>query len=60
MDAAGNAYVTGFTGSDQTSFPVKVGPELAYNLGARDAFVATGMEDGVVEGYERLDKVLAG
>jgi uncharacterized protein YndB with AHSA1/START domain len=26
----------------------------------RDAFVATGMESGVVEGYERLDEVLAG
>jgi uncharacterized protein YndB with AHSA1/START domain len=25
----------------------------------RDAFVASGMETGVVEGYERLDEVLA-
>lgn len=27
---------------------------------ARDGMVASGMETGVVEGYERLDKVLAG
>jgi uncharacterized protein YndB with AHSA1/START domain len=26
----------------------------------RDAFVASGMEEGVVEGYERLDELLAG
>jgi hypothetical protein len=43
VDSAGNAYVTGETGSDQTTFPVKVGPKLTYsgsggNLG--DAFVA--------------------
>ena len=28
VDKAGNAYVTGLTGSDQTTFPVKVGPSL--------------------------------
>ena len=28
VDAAGNAYVTGTTESDQTTFPVKVGPDL--------------------------------
>lgn len=27
---------------------------------ARDAMIASGMETGVVEGYERLDEVLAG
>jgi uncharacterized protein YndB with AHSA1/START domain len=26
----------------------------------RDAFVASGMEDGVVDSYERLDELLAG
>ncbi len=26
----------------------------------RDAFVASGMEEGVIEGYERLDELLAG
>jgi beta-propeller repeat-containing protein len=39
VDTLGNAYVTGFTKSDQSSFPVKVGPDLTWNLG-RDVFVA--------------------
>ena len=46
VDSAGNAYVTGFTGSDQTSFPVKVGPDVTYNLGIQDAFVAKVKADG--------------
>jgi uncharacterized protein YndB with AHSA1/START domain len=33
---------------------------LVDSFEARDAFVASGMEAGVVEGYERLDEVLAG
>jgi len=40
VDAAGNAYVTGDTWSDRTTFPVKVGPSLTYNVGGYDAFVA--------------------
>jgi uncharacterized protein YndB with AHSA1/START domain len=32
---------------------------LVDSFEARDAFVASGMEAGVVEGYERLDEVLA-
>jgi hypothetical protein len=39
VDAAGNAYVTGGTNSNQASFPVIVGPDLTLN-GYRDAFVA--------------------
>jgi len=39
VDSAGNAYVTGATGSDQTSFPVLVGPDLTFNSSG-DAFVA--------------------
>ena len=39
VDSLGNAYVTGETSSDQTSFPVNSGPDLTYN-GATDAFVA--------------------
>lgn len=38
-DAAGNAYITGWTGSAATTFPVAVGPDLTYN-GGYDAFVA--------------------
>ena len=33
---------------------------LVDSFADRDAFVATGMESGVREGYERLDEVLAG
>ena len=32
---------------------------LVDSFESRDAFVASGMETGVVEGYERLDEVLA-
>ncbi|MFQ5748441.1 MAG: SBBP repeat-containing protein, partial [Planctomycetota bacterium] len=39
VDSSGNAYVTGLTQSDQTSFPVTVGPDLTFN-GLQDAFVA--------------------
>jgi hypothetical protein len=39
MDGAGNAYVTGWTWSDQSTFPVAVGPDLTHN-GRADAFVA--------------------
>jgi hypothetical protein len=39
VDAAGNAYVTGWTGSNQSSFPVNVGPDLTHN-GGNDVFVA--------------------
>lgn len=40
VDDAGNAYVTGFTNSTEASFPVLVGPDLSFNGGAFDAFVA--------------------
>ncbi len=36
------------------------GTSLVDSFEDRDAFVATGMETGVREGYERLDDVLAG
>ncbi len=39
LDSSGNAYVTGWTSSSETSFPVSVGPDLSYN-GGGDAFVA--------------------
>jgi hypothetical protein len=46
VDAAGNAYVVGNTDSTGTSFPVTVGPDLTYNGGATDAFVAKVEADG--------------
>ena len=51
VDAAGNAYVTGVTDSDQTTFPVKVGPDLTFNLGSLDAFVAKVKADGTALVY---------
>ncbi len=33
---------------------------LVDSFADRDAFVASGMESGVIEGYERLDELLAG
>src|SRR2546426_18702 len=33
VDSAGNAYVTGLTDSDETTFPVAVGPDLTFNVG---------------------------
>jgi uncharacterized protein YndB with AHSA1/START domain len=37
-----------------------VATSLVDSFEARDAFVASGMEEGVREGYERLDELLAG
>ena len=39
VDRAGDAYVTGWTVSTETSFPVTVGPDVSAN-GGGDAFVA--------------------
>jgi len=43
VDSAGNAYVAGFTASDEATFPVTVGPDLTFKGGSGfgyDAFVA--------------------
>jgi hypothetical protein len=40
VDAAGNACVTGFTNSSEVDFPVVAGPDLTYNGGENDAWVA--------------------
>jgi hypothetical protein len=43
VDAQGNAYVTGRTTSDETSFPVEAGYDMDYDdtgFGGADAFVA--------------------
>ncbi len=39
LDSSNNVYLCGLTLSDQTTFPVTVGPDLIYNFG-QDAFVA--------------------
>jgi hypothetical protein len=38
VDAAGNAYLAGLTSSNQSTFPVVIGPDLTHN-GAMDGFV---------------------
>ncbi len=40
VDGEGNAFVVGLTLSNEYSFPVRNGPDLTYNGGSRDAFVA--------------------
>jgi hypothetical protein len=40
VDRAGNAFIVGSTASTEATFPVKVGPDLSYNGGSNDAFVA--------------------
>ncbi|MGD8589760.1 MAG: SBBP repeat-containing protein [Chromatiales bacterium] len=40
LDKAGNNYITGYTYSDETTFPVTIGPDLTHNGGKIDAFVA--------------------
>jgi len=40
VDTAGRAYVVGLTYSTESTFPVRVGPDLTFNGGGVDAFVA--------------------
>jgi hypothetical protein len=40
LDGSGSAYVTGFTSSTPATFPVMAGPDLTYNGGTYDVFVA--------------------
>jgi hypothetical protein len=46
VDGYGFAYVTGDTASGETTFPETVGPDLDYNGGNSDAFVAKVSADG--------------
>ena len=40
VDPSGNVYVAGNTSSFESTFPVVVGPDLTFNGGGRDGFVA--------------------
>src|SRR4029079_11876722 len=55
VDSEGSAYVAGTTTSSQSSFPVKVGPQLTYGggtgVGARDGFVAKVNPEGTALVY---------
>ncbi|MGZ5468200.1 MAG: DUF7948 domain-containing protein [Candidatus Aminicenantales bacterium] len=46
VDGSGNAYITGYTDNSEASFPVTVGPDLTWNGGSSDAFVAKVNADG--------------
>jgi hypothetical protein len=50
VDAEGRAVVGGFTASNETNFPVKVGPDVKYN-GYGDAFVARVQASGLALEY---------
>jgi len=50
-DASDNAYITGYTYTPGTAFPVKAGPDLAFNGGSVDAFVAKVNADGTALDY---------
>jgi len=39
VDGSGNAYITGYTDSNETTFPVTMGPDLSFN-GEHDGFAA--------------------
>jgi hypothetical protein len=51
VDGAGNAYVSGATDSSEASFPVTVGPDLTFNGGSFDAFVAKVNATGTALAY---------
>jgi hypothetical protein len=46
IDGYGNAYITGYVGTTEATFPVTVGPDLTYNGGTYDAFVAKVIPSG--------------
>jgi len=64
VDATGAAYVTGFTGSSEATFPVVGGPDLTFNGGYTDAFVAKICPDTDIDtdsdGTDDCDEVVAG
>ena len=51
VDSTGHAYVTGYTDPDEGTFPVTVGPDLTYNGGDWDAFVAKVNPSGTALDY---------
>jgi hypothetical protein len=46
VDHAGCAYLAGYTESTESSFPVLLGPDLTYNGGDWDAYIAKVNEQG--------------
>lgn len=50
VDDEGNMYLSGFTQSDEKSFPVKIGPDVTFN-GSQDGFVARVSQSGMQLDY---------
>jgi len=46
VDGRGRATIVGLTWSSEQTFPVRIGPDLTFNGGTRDAFVARVSTDG--------------
>ena len=55
VDPAGNVYVGGNTASTEATFPVVVGPDLTFNGGGRDGFVARVTGFLFADGFESGD-----
>ena len=51
VDPQGNAYVSGSTASTETTFPVRIGPDLTYNGSYSDAFVVKVTPSGSTLAY---------
>jgi hypothetical protein len=51
VDDDGNAYITGTTCSTEATFPVTVGPDVTFNGGLEDAFVAKVNASGTTLDY---------
>lgn len=51
VDGAGSVYVAGLTYRGASTFPLKVGPDLGYNGGDFDVFVAKVRADGTALEY---------
>ena len=54
VDSSENAYITGYTNSMETTFPVIGGPDLTYNGSDMDSFVAKVNGSGTALVYETL------
>jgi len=46
VDGEGSVYVVGTTASSEINFPVTAGPDLSFNSGSEDAFIAKISPDG--------------
>ena len=57
--APGHVMLESLTFEERDGKTILRGNSVAQSVEARDAMVESGMETGIVEGYERLDELLA-